>query len=879
MSPERPLGWLLRLLPIDFRADHGREMEQAFREEHREARTQGGAGVAGFWWRALADIGRTAPREHAAQLAQDAGYALRVMRRSPGFTVVAVLTLALGIGVNSAIFSLVHAVLLQPLPYADPDRLVAVSNRWENNPAASLSNPELMDYAERSRTITIAAMVSGAVNLAGGGEPERVTAAFVTTNLLPVLGVAPARGRNFAAEEEREGSAQVAILSHALWMQKFGGDPSIVGRILDVSGEPTEVVGVTPERLLLPTDFRAPAAAQILLPLTLDRAAVRNRRGGHYLTAVGRLAPGLSIAAARAEMDGVIASLVREYPDQHRLPQFGIAVSPLRTDLVGDSRPVLGVLLGAVALVLLLACANLASLLLARGEGRRRELAVRASLGAGRLRLIRQLLTETCVLGLAGGAAGLLVAALAMKAVLALDPATLPRAQQATLSLPVLAFTLAVSLGAGIVFGLLPATQISRVAMGDVLREAGRSSVGGRGRLRRALVAAQLAIAVVLLVGAGLLLKSFSRLQNVTAGFEPRGVLTFRTTAPPSRYREAADVTAFYARLLEDVRQVPGVAVAGASSGLPLAVNSGDWSFDIEGRVSVPGHRARADWFVVTPGYFEALGVRLVRGRLPAAEDDERGATLFLNEAAARAEFPGEDPVGRRVKLSRTTGMEQPWRTIAGIVADVRQRGLERPPRPEMYIPMAQFRHFMAGTQAWNMTVVARTPGPPMALAGAMRAAVRRADPEVPAADMRAMDEVVGTSLASRRRDTWLIGAFAGLALLVATIGVYGVTAYHVAQRRREIGLRVALGAQRRDVVGMVLAQGLRLVWGGVLVGVPVALLAMGAVRSLLFDVTPYDVPVFVAIPALLAAAAALACALPALRAARLDPAIALRDE
>jgi predicted permease len=466
-----------------------------------------------------------------------------------------------------------------------------------------------------------------------------------------------------------------------------------------------------------------------------------------------------------------------------------------------------------------------------------------------------------------------------MKAVLALDPVTLPRAQQATLSLPVLAFTLLVSVGAGVVFGLLPATQISRAALDDMLREAGRSSVGGRGRLRRALVAAQLAIAVVLLVGAGLLIKSLSRLQSVPSGFQPHGVLTFRTTAPPIRYREGADVTAFYSRLLEHVRQVPNVTVAGASSGLPLAVNSGDWSFDIEGRVSVPGHRARADWFVVTPGYFEALGITLARGRLPGAEDDASGATLFLNEAAARAEFPGEDPVGRRVRLSRTTGSEQPWRTIAGVVADVRQRGLERPPRPEMYIPIAQFRHFMAGTQAWNMTIVARTPGPPMALAGAMRAAVRRADPEVPAADMRAMDEVVGASLAARRRDTWLIGTFAALALAVATIGVYGVTAYHVAQRRREIGLRVALGAERRDIVRMVLAQGLRLVWGGLMVGVPAALLAMGAARSMLFDVTPYDASVFAAIPALLVAVAALACALPAARAAGLDPAIALRDE
>lgn len=879
MRPERPLRWLLRLLPFDFRTDYGPEMEQVFRDEHREAKARGRAQVMGLWWRAAADIARTAPREHAAQVAQDAGYALRMMRRSPGFTLVAVLTLALGIGVNTAIFSLVHAVLLQPLPYADPDRLVAVWNRWDESPAASLSDPELMDYAERSHALRVAALASWPVNLGASGDPERIPAVVVTANLLPVLGVAPVQGRNFTEDEEREGRGHVAILSHALWMRRFEGDPSVVGRIIHVNGEPTQVVGVAPEAFLLPIDFRTDRPAQMMLPLSLDRTAARNRRGGHYLTAVARIAPGASIEAARAEMGAIVGALIREYPDQHKQGNFGVALVPLRTDLLGPARPVLAVLLGAVALVLLLACANLASLLLARGEARRRELAVRASLGADRFRLLRQLLTETCVLGLVGGAAGLAVATLAMKAVLALDPATLPRAHQAALSWPVLAFTVTVSLGAGIVFGLLPATQISRVALDDVLREAGRSSVGGRGRLRRALVAAQVAIAVVLLMGAGLLVKSFARLQGVPTGFEAAGVLTFRTTAPPARYRDRPEVTAFYARTLEQVRGVPGVRVAGAGSGLPLAVHSGDWGFDVEGR-AVVRPRPRADWFVVTPGYFEALGVRLVQGRLPAEADDDRGApVLFLNESAACAVFPGEDPVGHRVRLSRTTGPEQRWRTIAGIVADVRQRGLERPPRPEMYIPLPQFQHFMAGTQAWNMSVVVKASVPPLTLAGPMRAAVRRVDPEVPAADMRAMDDVVGASLSARRRDTWLIGAFAALALAVATFGVYGVTAYHVARRRREIGLRVALGAEGRDVVRMVLGQGMRLVGAGMLAGVLAAVAATGALRSLLFDVTPHDVSVFATIPVLLAVVAALACALPAARAARIDAAVALRDE
>jgi putative ABC transport system permease protein len=880
MRPERLFRWLLRLLPADLRADHGREMERDFRDEHRDARGGGRVRVAAVWYRTLADLARTGPREHARQIAQDGSYALRMMRRTPGFTLVAVLTLALGIGVNSAIFSLVHAVLLQPLPYAGEDALVAVWNRWDGSPAASLSDPEFMDYDEQARSLHLAALDAGSVNLADAGEPERVDAAFVSPDLLPVLGVSPVLGRGFAEQEEREGAPRVAILAHGLWTRRFHGDRSVIGRALRIDGQPVEVVGVAPAGLLLPTDFRSGVTAQILLPLTLDRAAPRDRRGGHYLEAVARLRPGASLDGARAEMDAVVARLIQQHPDQHKQGHFGVTVTPLRSDLLGPARPILGVLLGAVSLVLLLACANLASLLLARGEARRRELAVRASLGADRFRLVRQLLTETCVLGLLGGAAGLAVAAATMKALQALDPGSLPRAQEAALSLSVVAFTAAASLGAGLLFGLLPALQISRVALDHVLREAGRSSTGGRGRLRRALVAGQVAIALVLLAGSGLLVKSFARLRNVATGFEPAGVLTFRTSAPAASYPGRPEVTAFYARLLEQVRAVPGVRVAGAGSGLPLSVHSGDWGFDVEGRVSVPGQRPRADWFAVTPGYFEALGVRVVSGRLPAEGDDgERAPVIFLNHSAARSLFPGEDPLGRRVRLSRTTGAEQPWRTVAGVVSDVRQRGLERPPRPEMYVPLPQFQHFMAGTQARNMTVVAKVDGAPLGVAASMRAALRRVDPEVPAAQMRAMDEVVGTSMAARRRDTWLIGAFAALALAVATVGVYGVIAYHVAQRRREIGLRLAIGAERSDVVRMVLAQGTRLAGAGILAGLPVALLASAALRPLLFDVAPHDASVFAAIAVLLMAVAAMACALPAARAAHIDPAVALRDE
>lgn len=879
MSAERAWRLLLRLLPADLRIDHGREMEQVFHEERQEASADGRARVWRVWWRGAVDVMRTAPREHAAQLAQDAGFALRMMRRSPGFTALAVLTVALGVGANSAIFSLVHAVLLRPLPYADPAALVAVWNRWDGTPLAHLSDPEFMDYDERCPGWRMAASAPAAVSLGTDGDPERVAAAYVTADLLPVLGVAPVIGRGFLTGEGGRPPARVAILTHALWMRVFRGDASVVGRVIHVEGEPTEVVGVTPAGFLLPRDFRGGLPAEILLPLPLDRAAPRDRRGGHYLQAVARLRPGVSIEAARAQMDRTVAQLVDTYPEEHQQGHFGVTIAPLRSDLLGPARPTLLLLVGAVALVLLLACANLASLLLARGEGRRRELAVRASLGADRFRLARQLLTETCVLGIAGGVAGLAVAGLAMKGALVLDPGTLPRAQDASLSVPVVLFTLGLSLATGILFGLLPAGQISRGAVDEALREAGRSSVGGRGRLRRALVAAQVAIAVVLLVGAGLLVKSFGQLRSVPAGFDPGAVLTFRASAPPARYPGRAEVTAFFARLLEEVRRAPGVRVAGAGSGLPLAVSSGDWGFDVEGR-PVVRPRPSADWFVVTPGYFEALGVRLLRGRLPAENDDDGGVpVLFLNETAVRTIFPGEDVLGRRLRLSRTTGPEQRWRTIAGVVADVRQRGLERPPRPEMYIPLPQFQHFMAGTQARDMSVIVKTSGPPLALAAAMRAAVRRVDAEVPAAGMRAMDEIVGASLSARRRDTWLIGAFAALALVVAMVGVYGLTAYHVAQRRREIGLRVALGAARRDIVRMVLGQGLRPVALGMGIGLPMALAAAAALRSRLFEVRPHDGSVLAGIAALLVATAALACAVPARRAARIDAAISLRDE
>lgn len=881
MKPDRWYSALLRLLPFDFRFDYGREMTQVFGEQHRDAESAGRRSVARLWRQALVEVVRIAPREHLAQLAQDARHALRTMRTHRVWSAAALVTLALGIGANTAVFGLVWTVLLKPLPYHEPDRLVALWNRWKGAPQATLSDPELLDYAERSRWMGIAAHAVGTLNLGGIGEPERLPGAFVTTNLLDVLGVAPALGRGFRTDEEREGNGRVVLLSDGLWRRRFAGDPGVVGRRVSVDGEPFEVVGVLPAGFRFPIDLRRSGApAELAVPLTLDRAASRSKRGGHYLQAVARIAPGVPLERATAEIEGVLAGLVREYPDQHDQGGFGVWLAPLQDDLVGPTRPVLLILAAAVGLVLVITCANVAGLLLARSEARRQELAVRSALGADRFRLVRQLMTEAAVLAAGGALLGLAVAVAILRAVTLLAPASLPRLDEATLDLPVLAFTMGAAGLAALAFGALPALQISRAGVAEVLGETARGSVGGRSGLRRVLVAAQVAVALVLLAGAGLLAKSFARVRSVPAGFESESVLSLRLNAPEVRYRDRDQVTAFFARLLADVRALPGVRSAGAGSGLPLAVSSGDWSFDVEGRpLAGARHHGAADWYVVTPGYFETLRIRLVRGRLPAEGDAPAArAVILINEAAAQQFFPGEDPIGRRVLLSRSRGFEQPWREIVGIVGDVRQRGLDRPARAEMYVAHAQFQHFSPGVQARGLSLVVRTDSPPLALAGAVRAAVRRLDPEVPVSQVASMDTVVAGSLADRRRDVALIGGFAVLSAVLAAIGLYGLVATTVAGRVREIGVRMALGAARAQVAWLVLGQALRLVAQGAAVGLVLAPLATLALRGMLFEVSPRDLAVLGGVTTLLLAIGAAASLVPALRAARLDPMTALRE-
>jgi putative ABC transport system permease protein len=881
MKPDRWFQRWLRLLPLDFRSDYGADIEQVFRDQRREAARRGRPALVRVWAKNIVGLLAIGPREHAAQLRQDVRYALRGLRRTPGFTAVAMLTLALGIGANTAIFSIVHEVLLAPLPYGAPDDLVSVTNDWGGAEGAALSNPEYMDYAEQSRTLDIAATAQLAVNITGGaGDPERIGAGVVTVNTLEVLGVRPAVGRSFRAEEESDGRDNVVLLSYRLWQRRFAGDPGAVGQTISIDGVPHDVIGVLPADFLLPLDFGAERRVDMLIPLTLDRAAPRNRRGGHFLVSVARLRAGATLQAARADMEAVVSRLVALYPEEHdQGPYFRLALTPLRQNLLGDARPVLYLLASAVCLVLLIACANVASLLLARSEARRRELAVRSALGASRFRVARQLMTEAFVLSVAGAAAGLLVALWLQQLVVTIDGATLPRIDRVRLSIPVLACAGVTGIAAGVIFGLIPAFQSARARIDDALR----LGVRGTGTAaRRTLVVVQVSLAVVLLVAAGLLTKSFARVVSVPSGLNPAGVLTLRVSLPPSRYPSRPELTAYFSRLLGRLRVLPGVAAAGAASGLPLAIASGDWGFDIEGRPQVNGRRpGAADWYVVTGGYFEALDIGLARGRLPA-DSDHGGAppVVFLNETAARKFFPEQDPVGKRVRLSSTTGGEQPWRTIAGIVGDVRTLGLDQETRTEIYIPYDQFQHFAAGVQARAMTIVLKTAsGNPLGLSGAVREELHAIDPEIAVAQLRDMTTVLSGSVADRRLNMILVGAFGLLALVLASIGLYGVMAFQVVRRTREVGVRLALGASRSEVLMLVIGQGMRLVASGLVIGLVLAALVTSAMSGLLFGVSTRDVAVFLSVPLLLILIGLMACYLPARRAMAVDPAIALRAE
>ncbi|HEX2187999.1 MAG TPA: ABC transporter permease [Longimicrobiaceae bacterium] len=814
------------------------------------------------------------------ELRQDLVYGARQLRRRPGFTAAAVFTLALGIGANTAVFSIVDATLLRELPYPAPERLVRLSSYWDDEPEGKISPAEYFDYADRLRSLEAMGVYAvGPANLTGDGAPERVRTGYLTAGTLPALGVAPAAGRYFTAAEDAPGGDAV-MLGHGLWTRRWGASPKVLGSRIVVDGAPRTVVGVMPAGFRLPRDMEEGETTELFRPLEMDRAAATTARGSHFLEGVGRLRPDVSVEAADREIAGVAAGFSRDFPDDYPAGmRFGARAAPLREAVLGRVRPVLAPLLGAVALVLLIACANVANLLLVRMDARGRELAVRAALGAGRGRLVRQLLAEGALLAALGGAAGVLLAAWATRAVPLLEMADLPSAGEVRMDPAVLAFALGASLLSLLAFGLAPALHASRGRVHEALKESGRAGTGGvrRRRLRGALVAAEVALAVVLLLGAGLLIRSLAALHAVDPGFRTGGVLTTRVSLPDAAYGNDERVVGGLRELLRRVEEVPGVVEAGAVTNLPLASTLGDLNLEIEGRPLPEGAASRrADWQAVTPGYLRAVGMQVLRGRGIEPSDDERApGVVLINESLARLYWPGEDPVGRRFKLGGGAGPG--WVTIAGVVRDVRHAALGEPPRPEMYIPHAQFRFWNGGGAARGMTLAIHTRGDPARLAGPVREAVRAFDPDLPLADVRTLAEVRSESVARPRFLALLLGAFAAVALVLAATGIYGTLAYLVAQRTYEMGVRMALGARPSAIRRLVVREGLAMALAGVAVGLPAAFALSRLIGHLLYGVAPTDAATFVAVPLGLALTALVASYLPARRATRVDPRVALR--
>jgi putative ABC transport system permease protein len=801
---------------------------------------------------------------------QDIRYGVRVLLKSPAFTAVAIFVTALGIGANTAIFSVVNAVLLRPLPFDQPERLVRVFGT--NARRSSFTRPHsYLNFADlRAQNQTFEAMAAytdSTAALSGAETPEQITGVVASGDIFRVLRTKPLMGRLLAPADEKPGGSPVVVISHGLWQRRFGGDPQIVGRQIKLDGKEREVVGVTP------ADFRfeiVPAAADFWTPID-PQVNEFQQRGAIFLQAIGRLKPGVSIEQANSDLGVVAARLDQQYQDSNA--GIGIRLVAAQEQLVGDLRTTLLVLLGAVSFVLLIACANVANLLLARAAGRHREIAVRAALGAGRLRIVRQLLTESLLLSFVGGLLGLLFALWGVSLISSFVPDNVPRFDETSLDLPVLAFTLAASVLTGLLFGIAPALQSSHFDLNEALKEGGRTGSDGRGRkhVRSLLIVSEVALSLVLLVGAGLLIKSFVKLRNTDPGFNPDNTLTASLSLAAVRYDKDEKITDFYQRLIERVRGLPGVESVGAVTPLPLSDNNMVFSFAVVGQPPLPpGQRQSASARIITPDYFRAQGIPLRAGRV-FTEQDKAGApdVLIVNEAFARRYLPGESPLGKRLKL----GINRIEGEIVGVVGDVRGLSLASPGEPEYYIP--------EGTVAFgDITLVVRAAtNDPASLAPALRGVVAEMDKEQPLYETRTMSSLVARSVARQRFSMTLIGIFAVLAMLLAAVGIFSVMSFLVAQRTHEIGIRMALGAQPRDILRMIIRHGMTLALVGVVVGLAASFALTRLMSSLLYQVSATDPLIYGGIAALLAFVALLACYIPARRAMKVDPMIALRYE
>jgi predicted permease len=820
-------------------------------------------------------------------IAHNVRYAIRAFARTPGFTTAALLSLALGIGANTAIFSVASALLLRPLPYADADRLVIL---WNRSPGLGItedwfSTAQYFDIRQSHHGFEqLAIAIGGNENLTGGGEPERVGTIRVSSNLLPMLGARVEVGRLFTSEDDVPGGPGHVVLGHGTWMRRFGGDPRVIGRPITLNGRPYEVIGVLAAAFDLPREVMPTLGgaehAEVVLPLPLAAEAARVRNGEDY-NLVGKLNAGVSIEDAQAEMDAITARLRKDHPDFYP-PNGGLTFSivPLHAQVVGDVRRPILILLAAVGFVLLIACANVANLMLSRALGRQREIAVRQALGAGRARIAWQLLTESVLLALGGGALGVLLARWSVAGIRVLGAMSVPRLREIAVGGDVLLYTLVVSVGCGVLFGLAPIARVGRIDVHDQLASGARGSASGalwgRGQsFRHALVVAELALSVALLIGAGLLLRSFAGIQRVSPGFNPRDVLTLELSMAGRKYADAAKVLETYKQLWSRLNGIPGVVAAGGVSSLPLS-NIMAWGpITVEGRQAAAGEKfINVDIRNVAGSYFRAMEIPLRKGRLFDDHDTLSSArVIVVDEYMAAQLWPGQDPIGKRV---RTGGFDAtattPWMTVVGVVGRIKQDSLDSEPRMAMYRAHTQF-------PGRSMNVVLRSASGPAQLAALVRDEIRRVDQELPLYRVRTMTDRVDESLARRRFSMLLLVLFAGLALVLASVGVYSVISFLVDQGTRELGIRIALGASPRENLLLVLRHGAMLTATGISVGLLGAFVLTKLMRGLLFEVSPSDPATFAIIGLLLAAVALAACLVPARRAAKVDPIVAIRSE
>ena len=806
-----------------------------------------------------------------ADVLHDLRYAARLQRKNPAFTIVAVIALALGIGANTAIFSVVNTVLLRPLPYKDPERLVMV---WEDAsrqgyPRDTPAAANFVDWRDQNQVFEgMAAIADESFNLTGSGDPERLEVRLVSANLFPLLGVEPQLGRVFTAAEDQPGAQHVVLLSYPLWQRRFGGNPGIVGQALTLNGESYVVVGVMPARFQFPS-----SDDQAWVPIAFTQEDAANR-GRHYLQVLARLKPGVSLGQAQSDMSTIASRLQQQYPQFNA--EIGAVVQPLHEYLVGDIKPALLVLLGAVGLVLLIACANVANLLLARAAVRQKEIAVRVALGARRWRLIRQFLTESVLLSTLGGLVGLAIGYGGLIVLKAFIPENISQAREISMDLKVLGFTFLVSVATGLIFGLAPAIQAARFNQIETLKEGGRDAATGAGgkRLRGVLVTAEVAISLVLLIGAGLLINSFLKLRNVDPGFRAENLLTMKIVLPEPKYETRALRSAFYTNLIQRVQSLAGVRSAAVTTNLPLYRQGNSIGISIDGQPDPPpGQERIIVTRIVSPSYLDTMGIPLLRGRQLSEQDtDKTPRVVIVSETMARSYWPGEDAIGKRIGLGRITKPED-WFQIIGVAKDVRQFELTAEPKPQMYLTYRQVGFFDA------RDLVVKTDVDPASLAATVRQAVWEIDKDQPVSNIQTMEQILADSIARQRFSMLLLAIFAAVALVLAGVGIYGVMSYSVAQRTHEIGIRMALGAQTGAVLKLAVGYGMKLVLAGLVIGLIAAFALTRVMATLLFGVTATDPATFTLISLLLIAVAVTASYIPARRATKVNPIIALRYE